>query len=78
VYVCVCWLLIPTYLHLISNVLIGFTAAVLVGLERADYTVAEEGGTALICFSLSGVLERTITFIVTTMDGTASGELSFL
>jgi len=48
---------------------------VLVGFEMTDYTVAETGGVNTVCFSQRGALERAITVTVTTVDGTASGEV---
>lgn len=48
---------------------------VLVGFEMMDYTVAETGGVNTVCFSQRGALERAITVTVTTVDGTASGEV---
>ena len=48
----------------------------LVGFEMMNNTVAESSHVTIICLSQRGALQREITITVTTVDGTASGEIT--
>ncbi len=49
---------------------------VTIGLERTAYSVSEDDGQVKVCaVLLSGILERTVSVTLTSVNGSASGRL---
>ena len=48
------------------------------GLQQPVYTVSEDGKGLIICAILSGQIEREVTVIVSTEDGSTIGEWSLI
>ena len=49
-----------------------------IGLEQPDYTVNEGSGSVMVCAAIvSGTLERTLTFSLTTQDDSATSPADF-
>ena len=49
-----------------------------IGLEQPNYTVDEGNGTVMVCAAIvSGTLERTLTFRLTTQDNSATSPVDF-
>ena len=57
---------------------IAFFTGVTIGVELPDYTVNEGDGSVEVCAVIvSGTLERTLTFTLSTQDGTATSPADF-
>ena len=68
--------LIWNYLILAHNY---FTpAAVTVEIADTEYTVAEDGGSAVITIRKNGLTTLPISVILTTIDGSAVGKIMYL
>jgi len=51
---------------------------VVIGLEETSYTTAEDGGSVEVCaVVVEGVLERSAEVSISTVDGSATGQLVF-
>ena len=51
---------------------------VVVTLQELSYTVREISELLTVCMTVTGVLERNVTFTVSTADGSATGTLIYL
>ena len=68
----------PNYNDILTSALSYYSPCILplfkvvsVDLEQVSYTVTEENEMIEVCVVLTGMIERNVTIILTTMEGTA-------
>ena len=67
---CVLRIVVKSFVHAHSP------TGIIIGLDEVDISVTEDSGTVEVCASvISGDLQRSVSFTLTSNDGTATGKI---